>query len=163
MIDNTARIDRIVQGSGLVHMLRLQILDAFGRDPGDMSPPELDCWYVLFVAEVDGHYTDLLDRMCALDADFVREMISCSTAGDPAWIAPTEPARLPPFFRRFMWRCLIKTRVPYFAYQSSLAEVRRALQLQHEFTRCAIQWQYHNGPRPQDWTDFCDDNRQLLW
>lgn len=139
---NRAPEKQILSRCPMVHMARAQIIDNVIPPMGQLPPDSLKSKYLLFVAEVDGSIDDFLDALYngpQNPFDWAAEAKTRKEHADfvgNVWGQcigyPDDPGCV--FFRQYMRRCRIKVRLPFAAYNYTVAEINEARTKQAEFT-----------------------------
>lgn len=154
---------QVLRQCPMVHMARLQIIDNVIPEMGQLPPDCLKCTYLLFVAEVDGDVDDFFDALYngpQYPFDWAKEAESRARHADfvhKVWGQcigyPDDPGCV--FFRQYMDRCSIKVRLPFAAYNYTVAEINEARELQKNFAHFA---ETSQGLGPEElfdkWQDF---------
>jgi len=132
---------QIVQCCPAVHMARLQIIDNVIPEMGQHPPDSLKSKYLLFVAEVDGSVDDFLDALYNGESDpfdWANEEDNRRAHADFVHNVWGQCIGYPEdrgcvFFRQYMHRCRIKVRLPFAAYNYTVAEIHEARDIQVKF------------------------------
>ena len=149
-----------------VHMARLQIIDNVIPEMGQQPPDSLKSKYLLFVAEVDGSIDDFLDALYngpQNPFDWAKEAESRQAHANfvhNVWGQcigyPEGPGCV--FFRQYMHRCRIKVKLPFSAYNYTVAEINEARDIQVKFANFV---EANQGLRKADlfkeWQAFVDE------